>query len=131
MPSCNGKVVKQPNRFMYLGKSFNAILKEHEINLIDYDKAISDLDAHLWKKTMESEHGISLSQDQCPKTPKEKERMYLLYAMLCTRPDICFEVSMVSRYQLNPGPKYWTTIKHILNYLRRTRNYVSVPKVLR
>ena len=35
---------------MYLGKSFNVILKEHEIDPIDYDKAMSDLDAHIWKK---------------------------------------------------------------------------------
>ena len=40
---------------MYLGKSFEAILKEHEINLIDYDKVMSDVDAHLWKKTMKAE----------------------------------------------------------------------------
>ena len=38
---------------MYLGKSFEVILKEHEIDLIDYDKVISDVDAHLWKKAME------------------------------------------------------------------------------
>ena len=38
---------------MYLGKSFEAILKEHEIDLINYDKAMSDVDAHRWKKAME------------------------------------------------------------------------------
>ena len=38
---------------MYLGKSFEAILKEHEIDLINYDKAMSDVDAYCWKKTME------------------------------------------------------------------------------
>ena len=40
-------VVKQPNQFMYLLKSFKAILKEHEINHIDYDKVMSNVDAHL------------------------------------------------------------------------------------
>ena len=48
----------------------------------------------------------------------------LMYAMLCTRPYIFFEVGMVSRYQSNLGPKHWTTIKHILKYLRRMRDYV-------
>ena len=52
-----------------------------------------------------------LSIDQCPKTEEEKKYMEkvpyasvvgsLMYAMLCTRPDICFTVSMVSRYQSN------------------------------
>ena len=79
-------------------------------------------------------HGIPLSQDQCPKTLEEKEHMQsvpyafivgsLMYAMLCTKLDICFEVGMVSRYQSNLGPEHWTTIKHVLKYLRRTRNYV-------
>ena len=27
-----------------------------------------------------------------------------MYAMLCTRLDICHAVGMVSRYQSNPGP---------------------------
>ncbi|KAA0043599.1 gag/pol protein [Cucumis melo var. makuwa] len=29
----------------------------------------------------------------------------LMYAMLCTRPDICFSVGIFSRYQSNPGHK--------------------------
>ena len=31
---------------------------------------------------------------------------------------------MVSRYQSNPGLELWTTIKHILKYLRRTKDYM-------
>ena len=79
-------------------------------------------------------HEIPFSLDKCPKTLKEKEHMQLvpyafivgslMYAMLCTKLDICFEVGMVSRYQSNLGPEHWTTIKHVLKYLRRTRNYV-------
>ena len=67
-------------------------------------------------------HGITLSKDQCPKTPNEIEKMKvvpyafvvgsLMYAMLCTRPDICFVVGMVIRYQSNPGQEHWTTEKH-------------------
>ena len=61
-------------------------------------------------------HGIPFSQDRCPKTREEKESMQsvpyasivgaLMYAMLCTLPDICFEVGMVSRYQSNLGPEH-------------------------
>ena len=59
---------------------------------------------------------ISLSGNQRPKTPAEIERMRgipyasavesLMYAILCTRPDICFVVGMVSRYQSNPGEQH-------------------------
>ena len=55
MPCHSERVVKQPDQFMYLGKSFEAILKEHEINHIDYDKTMTNVDAHLWKKAMEVE----------------------------------------------------------------------------
>ena len=40
---------------MYLGESFEAILEEHEIDPIYYDEAMSDVDAHFWKKAMEAE----------------------------------------------------------------------------
>ena len=50
----------------------------------------------------------------------------LMYAMFCTRPDICYSVGVVSRYQSNLGPKYWQAVKHILKYLRRTRDYMLV-----
>ena len=50
MPHHSGSVVKQLNRFMYLGESFEAILEEHEIDTIDYDEAMSDVDAHLCKR---------------------------------------------------------------------------------
>ena len=42
----------------------------------------------------------------------------LMYAMLCTRPDICFVVGIVSRFQSKPGPDHWTVVKHIFKYLR-------------
>jgi hypothetical protein len=45
----------------------------------------------------------------------------LMYAMSCTRLDICFAVGMVDRYQSNLGPPHWTAVKHMLKYLRRTR----------
>ena len=50
----------------------------------------------------------------------------LIYVMLCTRPEICYLMGIVNRYQSNPGYDYWIVIKHILKYLRRTRNYMLV-----
>ena len=53
MPRRSGSVAKQLNQFMYLEESFEAILKEHEIDPIECDEAMSEVDAHLWKKAME------------------------------------------------------------------------------
>ena len=50
----------------------------------------------------------------------------LMYLMLCTRLDICYSVGIVSKYQSNPGKEHWTAVKHILKYLRRTRDYMLV-----
>ena len=49
-----------------------------------------------------------------------------MYGMLCTRPDICYSVGIVSRYRSNPGREHWTAVKHILKYLRRMRDYMLV-----
>ena len=80
-----------------------------------------------------------MSNDQRPKTLEEENMMRqvpyasvvgsLMYAMLCTRPDICYLVGMVSWYQSNLGPKHWQAVKHILKYLRRTRDYMLVLPV--
>ena len=53
-------------------------------------------------------YGVPLSNDQRPKTLKEENTIRqvpyasamgsLMYVMLCTRPDICYSVGMVSRY---------------------------------
>ncbi|KAK8636447.1 hypothetical protein V6N13_124193 [Hibiscus sabdariffa] len=57
-------------------------------------------------------HGISLSKELCPSTSQERERMSqipyasaigsIMYAMICTRPDLSYALSMTSRYQANP-----------------------------
>jgi len=77
-------------------------------------------------------HGTRLCKDQSPSTDKELERMSripyasaigsIMYAMTCTRPDVSFALSMVSRYQANPGEGHWTAVKNILKYLRRTKD---------
>ena len=75
-------------------------------------------------------HGVPLFNDQRPKTEEDVDMMRqvpyasavgsLMYAMFCTRLDICYSVGMVSRYQSNLGPKHWQVVKQILKYLRRT-----------
>ena len=58
-------------------------------------------------------HGIKLNKSQCPTTKDERERMDIIsyasaicsviYAILCTRPDVSYALSMTSRFQSDPG----------------------------
>ena len=45
-----------------------------------------------------------------------------MYALLCTRLDITFVMSVTSRYQSNLDEEHWIAVKNILKYLRRTKN---------
>jgi hypothetical protein len=77
--------------------------------------------------------GVNLSADQCPKTQEEEEDMShvpyasavgsLMYAMVCTRPDIAHAVGVLSRYMSKPGKEHWTTVKRVFRYLRGTTSY--------
>jgi len=44
----------------------------------------------------------------------------LMYAMLGTRPDLAFSVSVVSRYTSNPRHEHWAATKRIMRYLAAT-----------
>ena len=44
----------------------------------------------------------------------------LMYAMVCTRPDIAHAVGTVSRFLSNPGKEHWEAVKWILRYLKGT-----------
>ena len=50
----------------------------------------------------------------------------IMYAMLCTRPDVSYASSMTSRYQSDPGECHWIAVKNILKYLRRTKEYFLI-----
>ena len=45
----------------------------------------------------------------------------IMYAILCTQPDVSYALSTMSIYQSDPGEGHWTAIKNILKYLRRTK----------
>eukprot|EP00253_Pinus_taeda_P012242 PITA_12242 len=77
--------------------------------------------------------GVRLSVEQCPKTQEEEEDMSrvpyasavssLMYAMVCTRPDIAHAVGVLSRFMSKPGKEHWTTVKRVFRYLRGTSDY--------
>ena len=80
--------------------------------------------------------GVKLSKTQSPTTAEERERMKvipyasaigsIMYAMLCTRPDVCLVISLAVRYQSDPGVDHWTAVKNILKYLKRTKEMFLV-----
>ncbi|KAJ9535406.1 hypothetical protein OSB04_un001478 [Centaurea solstitialis] len=82
------------------------------------------------------QHGIVLSKTQCPISSQDQDKMKsvpyasaigsIMYAMLCTRPDVAYSVSVTSRYQQNPGEPHWVAVKNILKYLRRTKEMFLV-----
>ena len=49
-----------------------------------------------------------------------------MYAMICTRPDVAFAISLTSRYQANPGESHWAAVNTILKYLKRTKEMFLV-----
>jgi hypothetical protein len=72
-----------------------------------------DVNLHLFKNT-----GVGKSQ-------LEYSRIIgsLMYVMNCTRPDIAYSVSKLSRFTSNPGENHWKAIIRVLGYLKYTQNY--------
>uniref|UniRef100_A0A2N9FQW6 CCHC-type domain-containing protein n=1 Tax=Fagus sylvatica TaxID=28930 RepID=A0A2N9FQW6_FAGSY len=76
--------------------------------------------------------GTILNKSMCPTNKTELEEMIavpyaqavgsLMYAMTSTRPDICYAVGLVSRYQSNPGKAHWQAVKQIFRYLQMTKS---------
>ena len=76
--------------------------------------------------------GTVLSERMAPASDEERLKMQsvpyaqaigsLMYAMNCTRPDLAFVVSLVSRYQANPGMQHWQAIKRVFRYLLGTKD---------
>ncbi|KAH9769407.1 Integrase catalytic domain-containing protein [Citrus sinensis] len=68
---------------------------------------------------------FKLSSQQCPsieskqtemlKTPYASSVGYLMYAMVLTRLDLSYAVSLVGRFMSNPGKEHWRAVKWILS----------------
>ncbi|KAM5574982.1 hypothetical protein ABKV19_014096 [Rosa sericea] len=80
--------------------------------------------------------GDKLHKGQCPKNALERKNMQnmpyarlvgsLMYAQVCTRPDISFAVNMLSRYQSSAGHAHWVAGKKVLRYLKKTKSHMLV-----
>nr|GEV97802.1 retrotransposon protein, putative, Ty1-copia subclass [Tanacetum cinerariifolium] len=73
---------------------------------------------------------FKLSSHEFPKFEEDKKDMSrvpyssavgsLMYAMVCTRPNLAHVVRVVSRYKHNLGKMHWEAVKCIIRYLKRT-----------
>lgn len=76
--------------------------------------------------------GDKFSLNQCPKTDLEIKEMQkipysstigsLMYAQVCTRPDIVFVVGLLGRYLSIPGLDHWKIVKRVMRYLQRMKD---------
>jgi Reverse transcriptase (RNA-dependent DNA polymerase) len=88
------------------------------------------------KGNLPMSYGINLGKKHCPSTNAKLETMKkipyvsaiesIMYAMICTRPDVSYALSVTSRHQSNPGIAHWTVVKTILKYLRMTKDMFLV-----
>jgi len=86
-------------------------------NMTDYKLVSTPLAAH-----------FKLSFDSWPTSKEEIDKMSLvlyasavgslMYAMVCTRPDLSYAVSVVSRFMHNSGKYHWNAVKWILRYVK-------------
>ena len=80
--------------------------------------------------------GDKFSLAQCPKNHLEIAEMQkipyasafgsLMYAQVCTRPDLAYIVGMLGRYLSKPGMDHWIAVKRVMRYLQRTKDYMLI-----
>lgn len=79
-----------------------------------------------------------LSKTQCPINQIEVVKMEkypyanligsLMFVMICTRPDLAYAMSLLSRYMYNLGYEHWLALKHVVNYIANTLDVGLVYK---
>ena len=73
------------------------------------DKILKKFSMENFKKgNVPMHHSVKLSKSQCPSSSDEQDQISrvsyastigsIMYAMICTRPDVSYALSMVSRY---------------------------------
>lgn len=103
------------NRILRLGQRayLEKILRDHKVT-----------DCKAAPTPMETQH---LEDSPPDYQPTEDFRLqyqsavgFLMYAMLGTRPDLAYAVSIVSRYASRPNNSHWQAVKRIFRYIKGT-----------
>lgn len=67
------------------------------------------------------EKGLQLNREgRCTTQPYRESLGSLMYQMLCVRPDLCFPVAYMGRFQQSPTEDHWQALKRIMRYLKGT-----------
>nr|GEW22315.1 hypothetical protein [Tanacetum cinerariifolium] len=87
---------------------------------VDNGKSVSvPLGAH-FKVSLKDCLSSDWDVERMSKVPYANDVHSLVYLMVCTRPNIAYAVSIVSRYLANLGKYHWEAVKWILKYLKCT-----------
>ena len=72
--------------------------------------------------------GLLLSSEDSPKTEEEANAMAeipyanavgsLMYAMVSSRPDLAYSLSILSKFMSKPGMKHWKALLSVLKYVK-------------
>lgn len=103
------------NRSIYLSQRgyIEKFLKD--LGMWDVKTAVTPLDS---SRLPEAPQGYQAAD--ALKSKYQRAVGLLMYAMLGTRPDIAYAVSVVSRFSANPTTDHWLAVQRILRYLRGT-----------
>ena len=77
--------------------------------------------------------GFVVDQNMSPKTDSERQEMdnkpyrsllgSVMWGQLATRLDLSFAISLLSRFQANPGIEHWKGLLHVVGYMRNTIDF--------
>ncbi len=73
-------------------------------------------------RSIPCEQKLDYNSDSDPVDPKRYREAVgsLIYLMTCTRPDLSWIVSKLSQYLSDPYEQHWSTVKHVMRYLKGT-----------
>ena len=107
----------RPNRLLTLSQEsyLETVLKRFDMMMCKpVDTAISK------SEKLSGKQGPTIEEDEAIMRGKPYAQVVgsIMYAMLCTRPDVAFAVGLVSRFLSNPELLYLYAVKRILRYIK-------------
>ncbi|OAE34321.1 hypothetical protein AXG93_1054s1050 [Marchantia polymorpha subsp. ruderalis] len=94
-------------------------------NMADCKPIDTPMEPDLKLSTLDSPNSVGESEE-VKNIPYQAAVGSLMWAMVCTRPDISFAVSSVAQFMSNPGLTHWKAVKRIFRYLRGTLDFSLV-----
>ena len=91
----------------------------NKFGMVDVKEVSTPLATH-FKLSKQQEPSDDADIESMKNVPYSSVVGSIMYAMVCTRPDIAYSVGLVSRFMGNPGKTHWNAAKWTLRYLKRT-----------